>query len=201
MASEAQEDKMIKALKKLTKKKKKLHVCVFCGASNDVPPIFIEMATEIGAKLAKKGHTVVYGGGNSGLMGAVANGALNAGGEVIGIFPDILKGREAEHYGLTLLIQTKTMHERKQLMYDKSDAFIILPGGVGTMDEFFEILTWKQLGGHAKPIIIYDFMNYYERLMKLIQSMVRHGFTRAAVSNHIELAKNEGQIFEIIDRL
>jgi uncharacterized protein (TIGR00730 family) len=184
-----------------TKKKGSIkRVCVFCGASPKVPPVFLDMAYDVGKKLAKKKYTLVYGGGNSGLMGASANGVLEAGGEVVGIFPDILKGKEAEHLGLTVLIQTKTMHERKREMYDRSDAFVILPGGLGTMDEFFEIATWRKLGGHNKPIIIYDFMGYWERLLKLLQSMIRHGFMGADTSSIFLVARTEEELFDLLKK-
>jgi len=193
--SEAQEYKMLDLF---FGKKYPKSVCVFCGASNDVPKIFLDMAYNIGKTLAENNITMVYGGGNSGLMGASATGCLEAGGKVIGVFPDILKGKEVEHLGLTELIQVPTMHERKQIMYDKSEAFLILPGGIGTMDEAFETLTWRALGGHDKQIIIYDFMNYYERLLKLLQSMIRHGLARNSVSQLFDVAHSEEEIFKLL---
>ena len=185
----------------MAKKKKKLHICVFCGASNDSPKLFLEMAYKLGKKLAKKNYTLVYGGANNGCMGAVANGCMENGGEVIGVFPGILLDKEVAHTGLTKLIIAENMSARKQKMYDLSDAFIILPGGLGTMDEYFEILTLKKLKGHTKPIIIYDFYNYWERLLKLLVSMVRHGFAGGDVFGLYNVAKTEEEIFDILKKI
>lgn len=182
----------------MSKKNKIKSVCVFCGASNDVAQVFKDMAFDIGVRLAKNGITLVYGGGSTGLMGAVAEGALSKKGKVIGVYPDILKNKEAEHKKLTKLVQVETMHQRKQQMYDNADLFLILPGGIGTIDELAEILTWKSLGDHNKPIVIYDFMNYWERLLKLITSMVRHGFARPSVNQLFDVITTEEDLFKKI---
>lgn len=186
---------------KLFKKKAAKKICVFCGASEDVPKLFIDMAYDIGAKLAKQGYTVVYGGASNGCMGAVANGALSVGGKVIGVFPDILLDKEVAHKGLTELIIRPDMSTRKKEMYDQSDAFVVLPGGLGTMDELFEIVTLKKLKGHDKPIIIYDFHNYWERLLKLLVSMVRHGFSGGNTFQLYDIADTEEEIFEVLKKL
>ncbi|MFN0316980.1 MAG: TIGR00730 family Rossman fold protein, partial [Burkholderiales bacterium] len=126
-------------------------ICVFCGASAGSRPVFAEAAKDLGALLARRNTGIVYGGGNVGLMGVLAGAALAEGGEVIGVIPRSLMERELAHTGLTELHVVATMHERKALMADLSGAFIALPGGFGTLDEFFEILTWAQLGIHSKP--------------------------------------------------
>ena len=130
------------------------NIAVFCGSSSGQSNEIISCANELGAYLGKEGYSLVYGGSKIGLMGKVANGVLNHQGKVIGVIPKFLKTKEIVHEELTELIVTSTMHDRKVIMYDKSDAFIIIPGGFGTMDEFFEIATWGQLGLHSKPIAI-----------------------------------------------
>jgi uncharacterized protein (TIGR00730 family) len=190
-----------KKQKKSAKKNKKLSVCVFCGASDNVPKLFIDMATNLGERLAKQGYTTVYGGANNGCMGAVADGALSKGGKVIGVFPDVLLPSEVSHKGLSELVVMPTMSARKAEMYELSDAFIILPGGLGTMDELFEIMTLKKLKGHNKPIIIFDHLGYWERLLKLINSMVRHGFAGADTFKLYDLATTEDEIFKILKKL
>lgn len=187
--------------KKSSKNTKTLSVCVFCGASDDVPALFIDMATQLGGRLARNDYTLVYGGANNGCMGAVADGALNENGIVVGVFPNILLPTEAAHTGVSKMIMTPSMSTRKQEMYDQSDAFVILPGGLGTMDELFEIMTLKKLKGHAKPIIIYDHMGYWERLLKLINSMVRHGFAGADTFKLYDLATSEDEIFKLLKKI
>lgn len=192
---------MKKAIKKILGKNKPKSVCVFCGASEDVPELFIKMAYDVGQRLAKQGYTVVYGGASNGCMGAVADGALDAGGRVVGVFPDILLDKEVAHKGLSELIIRPDMSTRKKEMYDQSDAFIVLPGGLGTMDELFEIVTLKKLRGHDKPIIIYDFHNYWERLLKLLVSMVRHGFSGGNTFQLYDIAETEDEIFDVLKKL
>ncbi len=147
-------------------------VCVFCGSSRGNRPAYARAARELGALLARRGTGLVYGGGNVGLMGIIADAALAAGGEVIGVMPQSLVEREVAHAGLTTLHVVRTMHERKQLMHDLSDAFIALPGGLGTLEEFFEVLTWGQLGMHAKPCGILDVEGYFEPMLALLDRAV-----------------------------
>lgn len=160
-------------------------VCVYCGSSNQVDQDFKDAAAVLGKSLAENGMRTVYGGGHVGLMGIVADTAIQNGGEVIGIIPRHIADKEVAHTSLTELHVVETMHERKQMMVDNADAFLILPGGLGTMDEFFEIFTWWQLGLHDKPIIVVNLKGYWTPLIKLIENIVAEGFARAADLNHM----------------
>ena len=147
-------------------------VCVFCASSPGARPDYGAVATAVGQLLAAEGIGLVYGGGAVGLMGIVADAALGAGGEVIGVIPDDLFAREVGHGGVTDLRVVDSMHERKQLMFDLSDGFIALPGGLGTLEEMFEVLTWAQLGMHAKPIAVLDTAAYYRPLLGFLDQAV-----------------------------
>jgi uncharacterized protein (TIGR00730 family) len=153
-------------------------VCVFCGSSDAVAQPYREAASEVGRGLAAAGIGLVFGGGRIGLMGLAANAALAAGGEVVGIIPARLSDAELAHTGLSELVVVDTMHERKRLMAEKADAFAVLPGGIGTLDEFFEALSWKQLGLHAKPIFLVDVAGYWRPLRALLEQMLASGFVR-----------------------
>ncbi len=153
-------------------------VCVYCGSSSRVADAYKEAAHRLGAGLAERGIRLVYGGGRVGLMGIVADAAMGAGGEVVGIIPEHIQTLEVEHTGLTELHVVDSMHTRKRMMVDRSDAFIVLPGGMGTLDELFEVLTWKQLRLHDKPIVIVDADGYWAPLTTLIEHMVGAGFCR-----------------------
>lgn len=154
-------------------------VCVFCGAQNAVPQEHLEIATKLGTELAHADRSLVYGGGDCGLMGRTANAVLEAGGKVIGVFPRGLRRIEMEHTGLTKMFLVDTMHERKQIMYDHADVFVILPGGCGTLDEMFEVITWRQIGIHNKPVLIFNHLGYWDHLVKLLDGMIDSGFARA----------------------
>lgn len=154
------------------------NVCVYCGSSGNVDERFKVAATKIGNLIADQGWGVVYGGGRVGLMGLVADGALEKGGNVIGIIPEHIQAREVQHTDLTELHVVDTMHVRKQMMVDKSQAFVILAGGLGTLDELFELLTWKQLGLHDKPIVIVNLNGYWTELIEAIQHIAAEGFMR-----------------------
>jgi len=151
-------------------------VTIFCGSKSGEDPSFEKEAIAIGALLAQKGIQMVYGGGNKGLMGALANGCLENGGKVIGIIPKLLLEWEAQHTGLTELIVTETMHARKLLLYDKCDIAVALPGGLGTFDELFEMLVWNNLSIHEKKIVLYNFEGFYNPLVEMIQKMETEGF-------------------------
>jgi uncharacterized protein (TIGR00730 family) len=165
---------------------------IFCGSSAGNVDAFYKDAIALGKYLAGRQITIVYGGAKVGLMGAVADGAISANGQVIGVIPDFIKNKEIAHEGLTQLIEVKSMHERKTIMHEKSDGAIILPGGFGTLDEMFELLTWGQLGLHTKPIGILNTSGYYDDLMRFLDSMVTKNLLRMSnremilVSNHIE---------------
>lgn len=152
-------------------------IAVYCGASNTVAQKYKDLAEELGIALANAGITLVFGGGCVGLMGIVSTACYQAGGKVIGIMPDFLYSREGAHTGVTELHIVNSMHERKQMMFERADGFIALPGGFGTLDETFEILTWYQIGLHSKPLLWLDAFNYWTRLLNpQIEHMVNEGF-------------------------
>jgi uncharacterized protein (TIGR00730 family) len=150
-------------------------VCVFCGSSSGTEPAYEAAARATGRTLADRGITLVYGGGHVGLMGVVADAALGAGGEVVGVIPRALLEREIAHTGLTDQRVVDSMHERKALMSDLSEGFVALPGGTGTLEEFFEVLTWAQLGEHRKPCGLLNADGYYDPLLSVFDHMVAKG--------------------------
>ena len=149
---------------------------VFCGSKSGANPSFLNEATALGQLIAQENINLVYGGGNKGLMGALANSCLAQGGKVIGIMPKLLLEWEAQHNGLTELIITKDMHDRKKILYEKGDAALVLPGGMGTLDELFELLTWNNLKIHSKKIFILNIDGYYDALIHLLDNMDTNGF-------------------------
>ncbi len=153
-------------------------VCVYAGSSPGARPEFAAAARELGTLLAQRGIGVVYGGGNVGLMGALADAALAAGGEVIGVIPHSLAAKELAHEGVTRLEAVETMHERKARMAAESEGFIALPGGIGTLEELFESLTWLQLGFHAKPVGLLNIAGYYDHLLAFLATMETERFIR-----------------------
>jgi uncharacterized protein (TIGR00730 family) len=153
-------------------------VCVFCGSSTGSRPVFAETAAAFGKLLGNSGRRLVYGGGNVGLMGIIADAALAAGGSVIGVIPESLVAREVAHHGVTELRVVKSMHERKATMADLSDGFVAMPGGIGTLEEFFEIWTWGQLGLHRKPYGLLNVQGFYDPLLGFINELVATGFIR-----------------------
>jgi uncharacterized protein (TIGR00730 family) len=155
-----------------------VRICVFCGSSAGSGPTYLAAATELGTSLARRGIGVVYGGGHVGTMGAVADAAMAAGGEVIGVIPEHLADRELAHHGLTELRVVADMHERKATMAALADGFLVLPGGAGTLEEMFEVWTWAQLGLHDKPIGLVDVDGYYQPLLRMVDHMVASGFLR-----------------------
>ena len=171
-------------------------IVVFCGSSAGHNPVYEEQATALGAALAKRGLTVIYGGARVGLMGAVANGALQNGGKVIGVIPHFLQKKELAHGSLTELILVDTMHERKTKMNELSDAVIALPGGFGTMEELFEMLTWGQLGLHQKPVAILNINGYYDGLQVMTSVMVREGFLSECVKEMLLISDSVEDIMQ-----
>jgi uncharacterized protein (TIGR00730 family) len=172
--------------------------CVFCGASDGNDPRFLAYAAELGAALANAGRELVYGGGRTGLMGAVADGAIAAGGHVIGIIPQHLDEREVAHNGISDLRVVGSMHERKALMAELSDAFIALPGGVGTLDELFDMLSWRQLGLHAKPIGLLNHHGFFDTLLAQLDHMVAQGFV---ANEHRHLLISARDLAELLLRM
>ncbi|WP_129715666.1 TIGR00730 family Rossman fold protein [Pedobacter sp. SYP-B3415] len=155
-----------------------MNICVFCGSSFGTEPVFADAARELGRTLADRGMGIVYGGPNVGLMGAVADGGLEQGGTVIGVLPVFLQAKEIAHPGLTDLVLVDTMHERKTRMSDLSDAVVALPGGFGTLEELFEMLTWGQLGLHQKPVALLNVAGFFDPLVRFIDQMVISGFLK-----------------------
>jgi uncharacterized protein (TIGR00730 family) len=151
-------------------------ICVFCGSSDEVQPEYLAEAYRLGAYIAEQNICLVYGAGSTGLMGAVANGALDVGGEVIGVIPDLFNTTVLAHHNLSRMEVVSTMHQRQSRMVELSDAFIALPGGFGTLSELFEVLTWAQIGLHRKPIGVLNYKNYYDPLIGMIQRAREEGF-------------------------
>ena len=151
-------------------------VCVYCGSKPGVDPRFAEIATQVGRWIGEHGGQLVYGGGRNGLMGIVAESTLSAGGSVVGIIPRALVEKEWAHHGCTELHVVDTMHERKRMMAERADAFLALPGGIGTFEELFEVWTWRQLGYHDKPVGILNSHGYYDSLMAFMRQVVDQGF-------------------------
>ena len=154
-------------------------VCVYCGSNAGSRPVYAQRAAELGTRLAREGLALVYGGGNVGLMGVVADAVLEAGGEVIGVIPQQLVDFEVAHRGVTRLEVVGSMHERKARMFELADAFVALPGGFGTLDEMFEMLTWRQLGLGEKPCAFLDIEGFYAPLMTMVDRMVDERFLHA----------------------
>lgn len=162
-------------------------VTVFCGSSPGVDPAYASSARELGEGLAARGMNLVFGGGNVGLMGVVAGAALGAGAHVTGIIPDFLRQREVEFPGLSALIVTDSMHTRKRRLFALGDAFVVMPGGLGTFDETFEIMTWKQLGRHNKPIIFCDVLGWAQPFISMVEQTVERGFARPSARELFEV--------------
>jgi uncharacterized protein (TIGR00730 family) len=173
-------------------------ICVFCGSSPGRAPAYQQAAERLGRLIAQRGCTLVYGGATSGLMGTVADAALSAGGEVIGVVPTVINDMELAHHRLTRLHQVETMHERKALMADLADAFIALPGGMGTLDELCEILTWAQLDLHRKPVGLLNVEGYWHHFMRFLDHTVAEGFLRPA---HHALMASDDQPERLLARL
>ena len=173
-------------------------VCVFCGSSWGANPAYEQAARRVGRLLAERSLTLVYGGGNVGLMGAVADAAMEAGGKVVGVIPKSLADREVAHHGVTTLHIVASMHERKARMAELSDAFIALPGGYGTLDEFCEIVTWCQLGFHRKPCGILNVDGYFDALLKQFDLGVTQEFIRP---EHREIVLSAVEPVELLEQL
>lgn len=173
-------------------------ITVFCGSSFGTEEIYKEQATLLGQTLAKQNIGLVYGGANVGLMGAVADGVLNAGGKAIGVLPNFLRSKEIAHLGLTELILVESMHKRKTKMNDLCDGVIALPGGFGTLEELFEMLTWAQLGLHKKPIAILNINGFYDSLIELTETMVKKGLLKDVNQKMLLVSDN---IEDLLDQM
>lgn len=173
-------------------------VCVYCGSSNHVKPVFLDAAERVGELLARRGIGVVYGGGSVGSMDRVATGALRAGGSVVGVIPEKLLGLELGRHDLTELVVVPDMHTRKKTMADRSDAFVALPGGYGTLEELFEALTWTQLNYHRKPVGLLNVDHFFDSLVDFLERAVAEGFVRAA---HADLLLVDDDPGRLLDRM
>ncbi|MEQ9519670.1 MAG: TIGR00730 family Rossman fold protein [Parvibaculum sp.] len=162
----------------------RLNVCVYCGSSTGDDPKFSAAAEALGARLAAENVGLVYGGGKIGLMGVCARRVMADGGRVTGVIPDFLQTIEIAFDGITELHVTRSMHERKQLMFEKSDAFVALPGGIGTLEEVIEMLTWAQLGRHNYPIIFLNIEGFWDPLTSLFDHMISNGFMKSNIRGH-----------------
>jgi uncharacterized protein (TIGR00730 family) len=174
-------------------------LAVFCGSKNGNNPVYVNHAKELGKLLAKKNITLIYGGGGTGIMGAVADAMMEGGGKVIGIITKKLVDWEHQHESITDLSVVDDMHIRKQKMYDLCDAAVILPGGVGTLDEFFEMVTWNQLSIHDKEIYIINSDNFFDFLLKHIQQMEKQGFLYESVLERITVLDEPEQLLQYLN--
>lgn len=173
-------------------------ICIYCGSSNDVPAHYLEAARNMGRYLAEAGIGLVYGGGRVGLMGEAAAGALEAGGEVLGVITDKLMALEVGHQGLTELYIVDSMHARKMMMAQLSDAFIALPGGFGTMEELFEVTTWAQLNYHLKPVGLLNVDGYYDHLIAFLKRAGDDGFIRDLHQGLIQVGEEPGALIDTL---
>ncbi len=171
---------------------------MYCGSRRGDDPRFVQAAVELGQRLAHGGHELVYGGGRVGLMGAVADATLAAGAHVTGVIPSALLDREVGHTGLTKLIVVQTMHERKLAMAERADAFVALPGGIGTLEELYEMWSWRQLGYHDKPVALLNVAGYYDPLLAFMRASVASGFVS---ERHHALLIVENDVASLLARL
>lgn len=178
-----------------------MKICVFGAASNEINPTYIDLVEILGEELAKRGHELVFGAGANGLMGAVARGVTKGGGKITGVIPSFFKEESIEHIyqKCDTLIYTETMRERKAKMEDLSDAFLIVPGGIGTFEEMFEVLTLKQLARHDKPIIFYDINNYYEPIEEMLEKGFRERFIRSDCRLLYKYTKTPAEALDYLD--
>ena len=174
-------------------------ICVFCAANSGVDPAYVAAAHALGVMLAKSGRRVVYGGGRTGLMGALGDGVLSAGGEVIGVMPRHLVEREVAHTGLSELRVVDSMHERKTLLSVLGDGFLAMPGGLGTLEELFEMWTWGQLGLHRKPYGVLNVLNYFTPLLTFLDHAVSQGFLGAEIRAALVVSANGGELLQSME--
>ena len=173
---------------------------VFCGASTGNDPAYAQAGRGLGIMMAERGIRLVFGGGHVGMMGLVADAVLGAGGEAVGVIPEHLVEREVRHDRLSELHVVDTMHLRKQKMFELSDAFAVLPGGIDTLDETFEVLTWRQLGLHGKPIVLLSAAGYWRPFQELVDEIVKAEFATAAVANLFSVVASPKELFELLDQ-
>ena len=180
-------------------------VCVFCASAVGASPEYLQAATELGRRVAERGYGLLYGGATVGAMGAVADGALAAGGAVVGVIPEVIREREIDHKGLTEQHVVGTMHERKALLSSRADAFVALPGGYGTLDEFIEIVTWAQLGIHRKPCVLLNLtvnggIGFYDGLLTFLDHTVREGFIVPENRGLVQVARDPEEALALVEQ-
>lgn len=177
-----------------------MNVCVFCGSASGNDPQYAESVRELGSSMGSAGISLVYGGGNIGLMGTIADSVMDAGGEVIGVIPEFLVNREVGHRGITRLEIVASMHERKQRMASLAHAFLALPGGWGTLEELAEILTWRQLGLIDQPVIIFNLLEFFDPLLHQMRRMKREGFLMSSYLDIIQVVSNSEEAMNLLSR-
>jgi hypothetical protein len=178
---------------------RKKWVCVYCASAAGASPLYLQAATELGRSIAERGYGLVYGGATVGVMGAVADAALAAGGVVVGVIPEVIREREIDHKGLTELHVVGTMHERKAMLAARADAFVALPGGYGTMDEFIEVVTWAQLRIHAKPCVLVNLGGFYDGLLAFLDHTVREGFIQPENRGLVQAARDAEDALRLVE--
>lgn len=176
-----------------------MNICIYGASSNEIDKLYIDKVESLGALLAKKGHTLIFGGGGNGVMGASARGVNSEKGKIIGVVPSFLNVDGMLFDKCDEIIYTETMRERKQKMEDLSDAFIMAPGGIGTYEEFFEILTLKQLGRHSKAIVIYNINSYFDKFLKMLEKTAKTGFMKKTCLDIFMVSDDEKEIMEYIE--
>ena len=176
-------------------------MCVFCASAAGASPEYLKAARELGRRIAERGYGLLYGGATVGAMGAVADAALAAGGAVVGVIPEVIREREIDHRGLTELHVVGTMHERKAMLAERADAFVALPGGYGTMDEFIEIVTWAQLRIHAKPCVLVNVGGFYDGLLRFLDTCVAEGFIQAENRKLVQVAGDPEEALAVAERV
>lgn len=173
-------------------------LCVFCGSKMGGDPAYEAAARTLGAEMASRGVRLVYGGGGIGLMGVLAETVLSGGGQVTGVIPEFLMAYEVGDPGVTELVMTESMHERKARMFEISDAVVVMPGGLGTLDETFEIITWKQLQQHAKPVVVLNAGGYWDPLDAMVDSIIANGFAHPKVKDLYTVVDTPEQVFDAL---
>ena len=177
---------------------KSLSICVYCGSRHGARPAYTAAAQAMGTLIGRRGWQLVYGGGKVGLMGEVADATLAAGGRVIGVIPESLKAREVEHRGLSELHVVPNMHQRKQMMAERADVFIALPGGIGTLEELYEVWTWRQLGYHDSPIGLLNVEGYYDDLLRFMERSVSEGFLSQYQHEHLQVGTDPAALLDLL---
>ena len=175
-------------------------LCVFCGSAAGDNPAYRAAASTLGTALAAHGTTLIYGGGRTGLMGAVADGVLAGGGKVVGVIPEFLSEKDLGHAHATEMVVVPDMHTRKREMFERADAFCILPGGIGTLEEFFEIATWRQLHRHNKPIVVLNVAGYWTHLVALFEDIIAHGFAHGGHDALMTVVADAAAVVPVLER-